>query len=336
MSSSRKIFLFKNALAYDALLTSSRGHSCKLMKCSSYTSMVLNVKRCLPILSARIHATNFVQFSSTSEKPILGALLQESPYQLMKRIKDVELIPSFSDSNPNLLSEQRWVQDFLKNEITEEELIERTKNLEKKNNHRRDQSTKFTDSEVIKSTERWIKDFIIAMGLCPYASGGFEKKRSIHASQTTGLFIASEWIDLHAQHLVVEKEMVTKLLVFHNRTNYDNFKDMCDILGKSPVMNNLIENQIIKMAIFHPKSLNSLYMEGDRWSVEKKFIALTETLILILTEFFFFASINVKLFVHENKSFMYFTLTANYLSIFYIARFRYWLSLCLILFTVSQ
>ena len=119
---------------------------------------------------------------------------------------------------------------------------------------------------MINSTERWINDFIIAMGLCPYASGGFEKKRSIHASQTTGLFIASEWIDLHAQHLVAEKEIVTKLLIFHNRTNYENFKDMCDILSKSPVMNNLIENQMIKMAIFHPKALNSLYMEGERWS----------------------------------------------------------------------
>ena len=266
MSSTRNLFLGKSAFAFDALLTSRRGHNCILMKNSSYTSMVSNSDRSLPISAGGMYVTNFVRFSSTSEKPILGTLLQQSPYQLMKRIKDVELLSSFSDSNPNLLYEQRWVQDFLKNQITEEQLIEKTKKLEKKNNHLRDQSTKFTDTEVIKSTERWLNDFIIAMGLCPYASGGFEKKRSIHASQTTGLFIASEWIDLHAQHLVAEKEIVTKLLIFHNRTNYENFKDMCDILSKSPVMNNLIENQMIKMAIFHPKAVNSLYMEGERWS----------------------------------------------------------------------
>lgn len=260
----RRTVLLTKATVCDAILLSKVGYSCKSMRCSSCTISEYKGARSPSSIAIKIG-----RYFTTLENPTVGTRSQESPYQLMKRIKDVELLTPFADSNSNLFSEQKWVRQFLANEISEYQLIEKTKKLEKKNNYRRDQSAKFTDVEVMNGTEQWMKDFIIGMGLCPYASGGFNSRKSIEVSQTTGLFIASEWIDLHAQHLIAEKEIVTKLLVFPNRPNYENFKEMCDLVFKSPVMAYLIENQLVKIAVFHPKALNPLYMEGEKGSEER-------------------------------------------------------------------
>ena len=186
-----------------------------------------------------------------------------TPYQLLRKIKDLELSSTFTDSNSNLFNEQKWFNEFLDNKITKEQLIAKIKNLEKRNEKRGTQSAKYTNEEVILGTEKWIKEFIIGMNLCPFASKFQNKDRqTIHVTQTTGLFVASEWVDLHAQHTVSEKEIVTKILVFPNRPNFTNFTDMCDHIKKSPGMGSLLENQQIKMMIFHPKALNPLYLDG--------------------------------------------------------------------------
>lgn len=80
----------------------------------------------------------------------------------MKRIRELEALPSFSDSRANLLNEQIWFKECMDGKITQELLVEKVKALEKKNLKTRGmQIAEYTGEEVIKATEKWLKEFII-------------------------------------------------------------------------------------------------------------------------------------------------------------------------------
>ena len=104
----RRTVLLTNATVCDAILLSKVGYSRKSMRCSSCTISEYKGARTPSSIAIKIG-----RYFTTLENPTVGTRSQESPYQLMKRIKDVELLTPFADSNSNLFSEQKWVRQFL-------------------------------------------------------------------------------------------------------------------------------------------------------------------------------------------------------------------------------
>ena len=201
-------------------------------------------------------------FSPHLESHKADTISKETPYQLLNRIRTLEDTPQFSDSRTNLSNEQKWFNEFLHDTLSKDDLVEKLRVQEKKNNKNRGESSAmYTDSEVLQATESWLREFIIGMKICPFSSG-FREKTALHICQSTGLFLVSEWVDVHAQHLSINKELVSKLLVLPNRAGYSNFVDMIEHLKQSPIMISLLESESIKIAIFHPKALNPMYLDG--------------------------------------------------------------------------
>lgn len=199
------------------------------------------------------------QFSSSDET--IDRLSNLSPYQLMQKIRGVEAVPSFSQRRVGNASEQKWFNQFLDKEITEAQLIDKVNKLEEKNTLAKPQAPLFTDEIAISATEKWIKECIVGMGLCPYAAT-FEKRRTLHVVQTLGIFVPTEYIALHAYHLLAEREVAVKLIIFPNRGNYIAFQEMFDFVTQTEAVRKLIEDGLIKIDMFHPKAENPLYLEG--------------------------------------------------------------------------
>ena len=124
------------------------------------------------------------------------------------------------------------------------------------------ESPRFSKEEILECTEKWIKDYIIGMNLCPYASG-FANKRSVHVVQTLGLFAPTEYINLHAQHLLAEKDVVVKLFVFPARANYKGFAEMFEFMNRTEGIQGIIESNSIKMDMFHPDALSPYFLDGE-------------------------------------------------------------------------
>ena len=199
-------------------------------------------------------------FSSTNETS--ERLTSLTPYQLMQKIRGVEAVPSFSQRRIGNASEQKWFNQYLDKEITEEQLIEKVNKLEEKNKLAKLQALLFTNEQAISATEKWIKECIVGMNLCPYASA-FEGRQTLHVAQTLGLFVPSEYVTLHAQHLVVEREVSVKLIIFPNRGNYIAFQEMFEFMTQTESLRIMLEEGHIKMDMFHPKAENPLYLEGE-------------------------------------------------------------------------
>jgi Protein of unknown function (DUF1415) len=185
-------------------------------------------------------------------------------YELMKKIKGIESLPAFNDKRRSNTSEQLWFNQFLDKKLTEEELFAKVNKLEAKNKRALPEPLLVTNEQVVATTEKWIKEYIVGMNLCPYASR-FENKRTIHVTQSLGLFIPSEYVSLHVQHLAVEGDTAVKLIVFPSRIDYEQFVEMFNFIALSDTVKELINSGRIKMDIFHPTSVNPYYTAGTHF-----------------------------------------------------------------------
>lgn len=185
----------------------------------------------------------------------------QTAYELMKKIKEIEFMPAFNDKRKSNSSEQIWFNQFLDKKITEEELFTKVNKLEAKNKRALQEPLLVTNVQVVATTEKWITEYIVGMNLCPYASR-FDNKRTIHVSQSLGLFIPTEYVSLHVQHLAAESDTAVKLIVFPNRVNYEQFVEMFNFITLSDTVKEFVNSGRIKMDIFHPKDVNPHFTAG--------------------------------------------------------------------------
>lgn len=185
----------------------------------------------------------------------------QTAFELMKKIKGIESLPAFNDKRKSNSSEQLWFNQFLDQKLSEEELFAKVNKLETKNKRALPEPLLVTNDQVVATTEKWIQEYIVGLNLCPYASR-FEKKRTIHVTQSLGLFIPSEYVSLHVQHLAVESDTAVKLIVFPSRVNYEQFVEMYNFIILSDTVKDLINSGRIKLDIFHPKAVNPYYAAG--------------------------------------------------------------------------
>jgi hypothetical protein len=227
---------------------SNKGFSCLSVK------DVTNQVPFIPVTKQRASFCTKKEIKEDIESPLTA-------YELVKKIKGIESLPAFNDKRRSNTSEQVWFNQFLDKKLTEEELFAKVNKLEAKNKRALPEPLLVTNEQVVATTEKWIKEYIVGMNLCPYASR-FENKRTIHVTQSLGLFIPSEYVSLHIQHLAVESDTVVKLIVFPSRTNYEQFVEMFNFIALSDTVKELINSGRIKMDIFHPTSVNPYYTAG--------------------------------------------------------------------------
>lgn len=232
---------------------SSRGFNCTCVKNVTNFEPVHHSSRKILVSQRALFCT---------KKEIKGDIdAPQTAYELLKKIKEVEALPSLNDRRRSNASEQLWFNEYLDKKISEEELFIKVNKLEAKNKRAIPEPLLVTNDQVVAATEKWIKEYIVGMNLCPYASR-FENKRTIHVAQTLGLFIPSEYVSLHVQHLAVDNDSVVKLIVFPSRVNYQQFVEMFNFITLSDTVKELVNSGRIKMDLFHPKAVNPFYSEG--------------------------------------------------------------------------
>lgn len=131
------------------------------------------------------------------------------------------------------------------------ELLSEIKIFEKKFASKND-----TIERCTLGTERWIKEFVIAHKLCPYAH---IYKNSIHVADGADLssdlgYLAVEYTLLQIQHLISadQKEVSSKLIVFPNKEFQDHWKIFS--LLRSLVQGHALRRNItgFELVLFHP------------------------------------------------------------------------------------
>ena len=200
-------------------------------------------------------------FCTTTKETDTSTQTPLTAYQIMQKIRELEALPFLDDCRFSNSNEQKWFNEFLDKKLTGDALSKKVGKLELKNSRAPVEVPRFSKEEVLECTEKWVKDYIIGMNLCPYANG-FNNRRSTHVVQTLGLFAPTEYINLHAQHLLAEKEVVVKLFVFPARANYTGFAQMFDYMNRTEGIQGMIESNMLKMDMFHPDAINPYYLDG--------------------------------------------------------------------------
>ena len=212
--------------------------------------------------SRRMQITKFTPFSTSIKEADTTTQIPQTAYQIMQKIRELEALPFLHDCRSSNSKEQTWFNEYLDKKLTGEALSKKVNKLEIKNSRSPFETPRFSSEQVLDSTEKWIKEYIIGMNLCPYASG-YANKRSVHVVQTFGLFAPTEYIKLHAQHLLAEKEVVVKLFIFPARGNYTAFTEMFDFMTRTEGLDELIQGNSIKMDMFHPDALSPYFLDGE-------------------------------------------------------------------------
>ena len=212
--------------------------------------------------SRRMQITKFTPFSTSIKEADSTAQISQTAYQIMQKIRELEALPFLHDCRSSNSKEQKWFNEYLDKKLTGEALSKKVNKLEVKNSRSPLETPRFSSAQVLDCTEKWIKEYIIGMNLCPYASG-YANKRSVHIVQTFGLFAPTEYVKLHAQHLLAEKEVVVKLIIFPARVNYTAFTEMFDFMTRTEGLDNLIQSDLIKMDMFHPDALSPYFLDGE-------------------------------------------------------------------------
>ncbi len=116
---------------------------------------------------------------------------------------------------------------------------------------------------IIKQSENWVRDFIVAHNICPFA-GQPLKQNNIHYKVFQGDDLERalvEFIQL-CEHLDEEKRIGTALFIFA-----DSLKDFNCYLDILDVANSLLEQQgyegVYQIASFHPDYCFDGIADGD-------------------------------------------------------------------------